>query len=371
MSIAFELASQRQGRALLGALGRRFATAPGGSSLDRRTHYDTFDWRLAAAGVELTAERHRDGWLLRWRRAGEEAGRTIGADAEPGFARELPPGLRERLAPIVEMRRLLPRIELESRRREVRLLDRRQKTVACLRLEGARVRPAGGTSVKRLPARLVALPVKGFDRAFARLVEFLEDEGLEREARPLVDRAYAACGLEPGDYSAKVQVPLDPELPAHLALRRIHRQLLDVIRRNEAGLRQDLDSEFLHDYRVAVRRSRAALTQVKGVYPAARAKRFRRGLSWLGKLTGRLRDLDVYLLKLGDYRAGLPAEVSGDLAPLAALLERRQKSEHRRVARALGGRRYQRLVDDWAGFLAAEEAPGTPPTGLRPIARGS
>jgi CHAD domain-containing protein len=290
-------------------------------------------------------------------------------DAPPAFVWDLPPGqLRGELEELVEMRRLLPLASLERRSEEVRLLDRRRKTVARLGLDGWRVRPSGAKTAKRLPPRLVAVPVRGFDRDFARLLRFLDRQGLERSSRPVLGTAYEACGLQPGDYKGKVQIPLEPKLPAHLAMRRVHRQLFDTMRRNEDGLRRDLDSEFLHDFRVAVRRTRSALSQVKGVLPTDRVTRFRAEFAWLGGQTGRLRDLDVYLLKLDDYRAGLPVGVASDLGPLEALLRRKQKSEHRRTVRALDTKRYRRLLSEWESFLADEESPDTPPDGRIPIA---
>jgi CHAD domain-containing protein len=366
--IAYELKTQRQGRAVLAALRERFRTDRGDSTRDERTCFDTFDWRLWRAGATLAGSREGRRWVLHWCREEGVAGHRERSDAPPAFVWDLPQGrLRSDLEGLVEMRRLLPLAELAQRSEEVRLLDRREKTVARLRLEGWRVHAAESRAAKRLPPRLVAAPVRGYDRDFARLLRFLERQGLERASRSVLERAYEACDLQPGDYQAKLRIPLEPELPAHLAMRRIHRQLLDTIRRNEEGLRQDLDSEFLHDFRVAVRRTRSALSQVKGVLPLDRVSRFRKEFSWLGGQTGALRDLDVYLLKLDDYRASLPVEVAADLGPLEVLLRRKQKSEHRRVARALGTQRYGRLVTEWEGFLADEETPDTPAGGLAPI----
>ena len=367
MSIAFELKSQQQGRAILAALRRRGRTAPGERSRDRRTCFDTFDWRLWSAGAALAASRDGAQWVVHWRR--EEAGgeHRERLDGPPAFVWDLPQGqLRRDLEGLLEMRRLLPLAQLEHRSEEVRLLDRREKTVARLWLESWSVRTPGGRTAKRLAPRLVVAPVRGYDRDFARLLGFVEDQQLERATRPVLERAYEACGLTPGDYQAKLRIPLAPELPAHLAMRRIYRQLLTTIRANEDGLRQDLDSEFLHDFRVAVRRTRSALSQVKGVLPAGRVARFAREFKWLGGKTGALRDLDVYLLKLDDYRASLPAKA--DLSALEVLLRRKQKTEHRRVARVLDTRRYQRMLTDWEGFLADEEASDTPPEGMAPIA---
>ena len=369
MSIAFELSNQKQGRAILATAKRQFRTARATRGRDRRTYFDTFDWRLWRVGGNLSAVRDGEDWTIRWRRAQGDNELSERSAAPPAFAWDLPAGrLRSDLGELIEMRRLLPLVELEGGSEELRLLDRREKTVARLRLEGWRVRPAGGKSAKRMPPRLVAVPVRGFERDFARLIGLLEHEGLKRDETPLLERAYEACGLEPGDYRAKVQIPLEPELPAHLAMRRIHRQLLETIRRNEPGLRENLDSEFLHDFRVAVRRTRSALTQVKGVFPVPALKRFRKEFAWLGGHTGALRDLDVYLLKLDDYRASLPAEAAAGLGALEELLRRKQKIEHRRVARALDTKRYRRLLSGWEAFLADEEAPDTPPTGRAPIA---
>ena len=368
MMIAFELSSLRQGRAILAAAKKRFRTARGERRREERTRFDTFDWRLWSAGATLSTTRDGPRWVLHWRRDEDGAEHRERSSGPPAFAWDLPPGqLRRDLEGVVEMRRLMPRVELEHHSEELCLLDRRDKTVARLRLAGWRVRAAGSKTAKRLGPRLVAAPVRGFDRDFARLLGFLEHQGLERAARPVLDRAYEACGLQPGDYLPKVEVPLEPELPAHLAVRRICRQQLDTIRRNEEGLRRDLDSEFLHDFRVAVRRTRSALSQVKGALPLDRVSWFRKEFSWLGGQTGALRDLDVYLLKLDDYRASLSASAAAGLGALDDLLRRKQKSEHRRVARMLGTKRYQRLLTEWEGFLADEETPDTPTAGLPPI----
>ena len=46
------------------------------------------------------------------------------------------------------------------------------------------------------------------------------------------------------------------------------RALLDIMVANEPGMRADLDTEFLHDYRVSLRRTRSLLGQIKNVFPA-------------------------------------------------------------------------------------------------------
>jgi len=55
---------------------------------------------------------------------------------------------------------------------------------------------------------------------------------------------------------------------ADIAGKYIYSHLLKAIKANEQGTIADTDSEFLHDFRVAVRRTRAGLSQIKGILAA-------------------------------------------------------------------------------------------------------
>ena len=179
---------------------------------------------------------------------------------------------------------------------------------------------------------------------------FESELGLEPVEEPELERSLGAVGRRAGD--SKVAIELDPAMPAAEAAKLIHRTLLEAIRRNESGTRQDLDSELLHDFRVAVRRTRSALSQIKGVYPRADLATFKPELRWLGGLTGPTRDLDVFRLKMDDYQAELPAVARQDVEPLKQHLRSEQRRAQRRMARALGSDRYRRLIDAWDRFLS-------------------
>ena len=77
---------------------------------------------------------------------------------------------------------------------------------------------------------------------------------------------------------------------------------------NFAGTLEDVDSEFLHDLRVAVRRTRSLQRQFKAIYPE-RLAHFREEFKRIQAITGDLRDLDVYLLDLPALKASLPAQM--------------------------------------------------------------
>ncbi len=367
----------------LKTLGDAFRLSEAQKARRKSTYYDTFDWRLHGRGLRLVTERRVLGGSsaselsLHLEGLGEALHSVLPVDAaEPGFVWDLPEGrIRERLESVLEMRRVLPLMTITVRSRGWNLLGDEDKTVARLRLEASGTRTVGSSSETALAARLFVEPVRGYSAA-RRLSEYLHKTlGLQIADRPVFDEAAAAVGLEPGDYSSKVKIELHSEDTALNAVRRIFLQLLDTMEINEAGTRKDVDSEFLHDFRVAVRRTRAGLSQIKKVLPEDVEAYFKNEFSWLGKITGPTRDLDVYLLKMPDYQKSLHPDVARDLEVLATFLSKKQKSEQKKLARGLGSTRYRKLVADWRSFLSETEgdpvavessAPG-PANAARPI----
>ena len=371
----FAVGSDARREELTRALAEQFYLRA--ETLPRRTAlcYDTFDWRIYASGGLLALLSSPRGTVLTWQRLAGTVRHRLAVETVPDFARDLPAGpFRRALEPIVEMRRLLPIVELETRAAVFHLFDENRKTVVRLRLEDRSVRPADGGDAEPLPSLLRVVPLRGYGESRDRAVRFLDDLGLEA-SEPDWDAVLGAGGREPAAYSSKVRIELDPATPAADAARQIHRSLLATIRVNEDGVRRDLDSEFLHDFRVAVRRTRSALGQIRRVFPAAALGYFKKELSWLGSLTGPTRDLDVYLLKIGDYEASLPPPVRKDLEPLRKFLARQQRREQRRLVAGLDSARYRRLLADWQAFLDGDpegrwprdEAEDDPPNAGRPI----
>ncbi|MBV5350427.1 CHAD domain-containing protein, partial [bacterium] len=68
---------------------------------------------------------------------------------------------------------------------------------------------------------------------------------------------------------------LEMTTPAREATGRIVRAMLELIAANFAGIVNDLDTEFLHDYRICLRKIRSLLSLVKGVYPAVDSQQIR------------------------------------------------------------------------------------------------
>ncbi len=368
--IAYAIPPGPEGEDLVASLETHLRLATDRNARRLVTYYDTFDWRLHRAGGCLRLASGRRGKALSWLSLDGALRHRLAADSVPPFAWDFPSGaFRRALEPVLSMRRLLPVVELRLGGHTLRVLDTRRKTVVRLRLRGGTATIPGGSGVAMpFPETLHVLPVRGYAKAYDRVIRLLEDQlKLEKVEASELERGLTAVGRRARDYVSKVVIDLDPAMPAAEAAKAIHRSLLTTIRRNEYGTRRDLDSEFLHDFRVAVRRTRSALSQVKGVYPGAELAHFKVELKWLGGLTGHVRDLDVYLLKMDDYKADLAPAVRDDLGPLRDFLNDRQRKEQRRMARQLGSERYHTLLEDWDRFLNEPADLEAAPNAGRPI----
>ena len=352
--VTFILDSRRSGEAALRELREQYRTRPDGSSTSKRQYYDTFDWRLYRDGGALSAVDRNGNWLLVWQ--GHEGRTRHGSEVDriPEFATDVgPAAFRESLSQVAGVRRLLSIVRVVSRSEVVAVLDRRDKTVARVRFHRtSAVADEESSSSRGLPDRLVVSPLVGYAGDHAAVVRFLESRpGTRRHDGSELELALAAVGARPCSYSGKLDVSLQPAMSTDSAVRCVLRALLKTMLANEDGTKRDLDSEFLHDFRVAVRRTRSCLVQIDRVLPDEDSKRFRREFSWLGDVSGPTRDLDVYLLKMAGYRSMLPDTLEPHLNPLHEHLHECQRTEQQKLVEALESQRYRKLLRDWSHFL--------------------
>ena len=320
-----------------------------------RTYYDTFDGLLRGAGLIVV---HDDGQLALVERASGTVRAKLNRarPTEPLFVRDLQPGrLADAVQRIVEPRALLPITEIHARERPLDVVDDEQKTVVRLRLERPRAREA----------RLRISGVRGYDDELRRVEQVVEKElGFRIATQPLLDE------VAPPGPSSKIEVPLRAEQRADTAAAIVLRRLLGVIEANFEGTIGDIDSEFLHDLRVSVRRSRSVQRELKKVFPPAELERFRGEFRWLQQVTGDSRDLDVYVLEFAAMRALVPEPMRGDLDPLLDILRGRRLAARREMASALRSERARALLSAWPSFLEQLEimSPQDRPDAARPIA---
>jgi CHAD domain-containing protein len=354
--------------ATLELLGERLALDVGRAHTEDRVLLDSFDRRLRSAGLRAERPAGRGARrVLTVHEPGAPARRAEVAPAPRHLADELPPGpVRRRLADVLEMRALVPVVRVRSAVVPVAVLNDDAKTVVRLVIERAEA-VAASRRVPLVP-RLVVEPVLGYDEEHERTVRVLRDRlGLEPAGRNLFDEAVKAVGGRPGGMSSKPRVKLAPGTRADAAAAAVLTALARIAEANVAGTIADLDSEFLHDLRVSVRRARSVLRELKGVHDPAEREHIRAELKWVQALTGPLRDLDVQLLGWDELTAPLARERVPDLEPLRGLLVRRRKRELTRLRRGLRSARFDAALAAWRALAATGAATAERPNAEVPI----
>ena len=317
-----------------------------------RTLLDTFDGRLHSSSVRLEARRSAGLELIL--RGGGSASAHITVDRVPAVAGDLPPGpLRARLGPLLGVRALLPAVTVTADQAWALRRDGEDKTVVGVLLEN-RLELAAHRGLSLRWAAEVH-PLEGYPRAAAQAQELLSSMGMTRRQGDVLDITAEEAGVDLRGFVASPTVPLDRSERAALAFRRVLVNLADTVDQNWRGTVDHVDPEFLHDLRVAVRRTRSVLSHGKDVLDPAGRDHFRAEFRWLGAVTSPARDVDVYIIEWPAYTAPLGRESAEALAPVIDHIRSRQAEEHRVLAEQLRLGRYDGLMSGWRAWL---DAPG-------------
>lgn len=138
--------------------------------------------------------------------------------------------------------------------------------------------------------------------------------------------------------------------PAGQAVARLLRPQLQAVLASEAAVVTGVDTDSLHDFRVAVRRTRTLLSELEEVFPRRTYGEIVDGFRTLGRVTGPRRDLDVFGLFLAEVVAG--ARSSPD--PLSERVSEQARREQRRIEKALTGSAARSLLRLWQEVLDSD-----------------
>jgi CHAD domain-containing protein len=131
----------------------------------------------------------------------------------------------------------------------------------------------------------------------------------------------------------------------------------------------------LHDFRVAMRRSRSLLRGFRHCLGRDLDRHFSAEFRWLSRATSRLRDIDVLLLAMQAPSADYAALCEAQRARIATLLEHERARAARRLVKVLASARYARLRRAWPAALLAllhhpsRQAPRVAPAASQAIAK--
>lgn len=329
---------------------------------------DSFDGRLRAQGLRAERPAGRSGSReLTLHESGAAVRRAEVERAPRYLVEELPEGpVRDRLAGVLEERALLPAVRVRSVVQPLAVVNGDAKTVVRLTIEDAEAVVGRGHRVPLAP-RLSVQPVLGYGADHEQTLRILRERlGFAPAEQPLYDAAAIAAGRLPEGVSTKPRVTFGRGARTDAAAAEVLTRLLEIAELNVPGTLDDLDTEFLHDLRVSIRRARSVLRELKDVHDPAQRARLRDELKWAQQLTGPVRDLDVQLLEWNELVALLPPERAPELEPLRELLARRRATEQTKLRRGLRSKRFTAVLDAWRSFAAAPSSDDLP-NAARPI----
>ena len=269
------------------------------------------------------------------------------------FVRELPDGvLKEALQDVSDLRAFLPVCNSELQTQELALLDDEGKTHtrACVYnfRQGQQIHCFG-----------ITLPLRGYAKAHRKLVSALLEQGAH--AGEAAFDFYRVLGAPDTQYSSKPHVPIVPDAPAIETARAIAETYIQVARSNEAGIQADYDTEFLHDYRVCLRKVRSVLSLFKGVFAEEDTIRLKQEFTGIMQRTNRLRDLDVYLLDKKLYFSMVPASMHEGLHDMFTSVAKERRQQWKLVVAMLQSEAYQRRITELADLFTESGGIGAGP----------
>jgi CHAD domain-containing protein len=146
-----------------------------------------------------------------------------------------------------------------------------------------------------------------------------------------------------------LRVRLDDRLD--LALRKILTYQFQRFCEQLPGIRCDIDTEFVHQARVATRRMRSALRLLRDAIPDRTAAYLAGEIKWLGGKLGSVRDLDVFLLNLSRFKGKIERFPAKQRQAFEGQIEKRRRPQLKALNQALQSPRYKTLERRLLQFL--------------------
>ncbi|MDY6820238.1 MAG: CHAD domain-containing protein [Deferribacterota bacterium] len=171
------------------------------------------------------------------------------------------------------------------------------------------------------------------------------------KARNLPEHLFSALNLKITRYSNKIDIQVERDEKAYLAISKILKKLLSIIRINLFGISNQIDSEFLHDFRVSLRRTRTALNQLKEIFKDEEIAIFKDEFAGVMKKTNYLRDLDVQFLTLIELKYELSGDLNDGLTLILDYLGSKINKEYNKLGRFLQTKKFNTLLEKWSKFL--------------------
>lgn len=345
----------------LETLNHSFSVKPIDVKSEKFAFLETFDWGLYSN--KMTAVRHEDQSISLWHENAlfddESALDITDISARSKFWWDFPDSeAKDRLKPILNLRALYPIFKGILKIEQLNLYNDEGKILVFGQLISIYTPEQPRSPIIR---QLVITPVTGYKKEYELASQLIGELGGFKPTLKPLDSLLGGLGMAPKPYTVKPQITLPAMMPARAAVSSIISIMIEKQRLTEQGIIKDIDSEFLHHFRVAIRMVRAAIVQLKEVFPPQDVINLKQRFGDLARETNQLRDLDVFILDKKRYMNLLPESMRDDLLPMFDDFEKNRQVEAKRISRWIASRAYRQEMDELEalfshGYSAVETA---------------
>jgi len=306
---------------------------------------DSFDGRVFAAGYTVKYAKNK--LEIKGIRNSEKDFESQSTSLKPPlFAEDIKDeSLKSFLAKILDVRALMIRLPLSLKIKSFNIINSERKTIA-------RGKFVNCTSEKTVhgSAKVFCFitPLRGYSREVDKVSKSWPAYSTHNNFDAGILEIYDIDLLR----SSKPRFSFNKEMSISEAFHTILEDSFNIMRKNEGGIIDDIDIEFLHDYRVSGRRMRSALSLIKNILAPETSALLINDLKHIGTVSGPLRDLDVYLLREEEYKNIVPEGWSSkELHSIFITLKARRRRALKNMISLLNSEKYSEVVSRWNAFF--------------------
>lgn len=327
-------------------------------------YYDTFDWRLYERNLAFVHS-GKDYSLYSYNDNKKILSVKSNEIKQQYFADSFAKQMQEKIRDIIQYRALLNICRCKRKTEIYKILNEDEKTVVKLYHDYIKI---SNNETNEFTLNIVRMiPLRGYNKTLIELTRALLEKGFAVESENYLEFIYKHFGRVPGQYSSKIKLMLDARITTIEALRLILIKLVDVLIECENGIIDDIDIEFLHDYRVSVRNAKVILSEFKKILAPSLLSELKSIFSGIGSKTNALRDYDVSLLNKPKYESYLPDMLRNKLQPLFDRIENERMIEFRKLKRYLTSEEYKNTILQLDVLLEGDFESGIPEEANQPI----
>ena len=333
------------------------------------TYLDSFDWSLL-----------KNKYALRYRLANNSPMYTLkgAGSVDQGLAKrteeEIPlespvevptqipvKQLRKFVDGLIFPRKLIEQIQIRTDRERYRITSPRKAEIelsfdtSSFSLRGLN-KPRSAKKLHEMEAELLSGSEKelaAFSRLLSRKFKYTPSPSSKLEVA--IDRLKVTIpSKKPPEH---LRVSLDDRLD--VAVRKILTHQFQWFREHLPGVQRDIDTEFVHQARVATRRMRSAFRLFQDAIPDRTAAYLSGELKWLGAKFGGVRDIDVFLLNLTHFEEKIEQLPGAKKRNLEKLIQAHRHRLQDALRQALESPRYKVFERRFMQFLE-RPLPATP-----------